>query len=252
MRAISSKQLAAFCQVLIEGARLRLYGMCLIIALSFLVVARTTENAAGWVELYLPVVGATMLVISLAGAELQILINRQRQLHLDREQKNKESELIACNRQRTFNHIWQTLTDSPRGGAIEQDVIESLVDLFSADLVAVWSGKESSVGYHLAGAHHLSLEQADRLNKIGQVAPCFSQLKERGRQCCITDFHKQTAPALAWFCHDHDLSYAVFSPVQVRQEIVGVLGIFYQQRQNLSAKKLEEMQAAANLLLCAL
>jgi hypothetical protein len=235
-----------------QSSRPRLYGMCLVITLSFLVVGRITDNATGWVEIYLPLAGATMLVISLAGAEFQLYLDRHHQEQLERAEQLKQSDRSACERQRTFNRLWQVLADTPAGCTMQEETMTELVDLFAADMVAVWSARGAPAGYRLAGAHPLNRDATDRLSKIGQVAPCFDRLKDEGCQLQITDFRQQTAPALAWFCDDQHLHHAVFNPVMVRQELVGVLAFFYRDEPLLTTKRAEEMQAAANLFLCAL
>ena len=232
-------------------SRGRLYGMCLVIALSFMLIAHLTNDAHAWVQLYLPLAGVAMMILSMSAAEFHLYVERlgvERQLHAEQQEHVEQS---ATERQRIFNQLWQDLADT-RGQDIPPNILADLSQLFAADLTGFWMAEDRESRFRLRGAHQITSADYERLDKIGQVAPCFEKLQERPGQLRVTDFRKQTAPALEWFCTDLGLVTAVFNPVMVRQELVGVLAFFYKGKPELSSKESEEMQSAANLFLCAL
>src|SRR5436190_15894731 len=91
--------------------RFRLYGLSMVVALAFMLLGRLSNASAPLVQMYLPLVGATMLVITLAGAEwtlfLQNLATERRQ-ELAQQERAEES---ATERQHAFNSLWQALAD---------------------------------------------------------------------------------------------------------------------------------------------
>src|SRR5438034_2992852 len=141
--------------------RLRYYGFGAVVALALMLLGRSMGEAEGLAEVYLPFVGATLLVMALAGVEYHLYVQRvgaeqERQLA-----KREEAELQAIERQRSFNNIWQDLANS-RGSGLPVAILTELSKLFSADLVAVWSVDQVG-SFHLAAAHPLATDGAVRL-----------------------------------------------------------------------------------------
>jgi len=230
--------------------RLRYYGFCAVVALAFMLMGRCTDDFDGWAEVYLPFIGATMLVICLAGVECHLFLRRigaERASHLA---SREEAELRAIERQRAFNRMWQELADSRGSGAIPVTVLTELVELFSADLVAAWSG-DTAGGFHLAGAYPLTIDGAVRLDRVAQMSPCFERLRETQRVMSVSNPKQETTKAFAWFCEENALHHTVLCPVLVRRDLVGVLVFFFREKPQVTSKVAEEMQAAANLFLCA-
>jgi GAF domain len=230
--------------------RLRYYGFCTVVALAFMIMGQRTDDFDGWAQVYLPSIGATVLVIGLAGVEYHLFLRR---VSAERESQlatREEAELQAIERQRTFNRIWQDLADCRGSGGIPVTVLTELVRLFSADLVAAWSS-DNVGGFHLAGAHPLANDGAVRLDKVAQMSPCFERLREKQRVVCVSNLDQETTRAFAWFCEENGLPHAILCPVLVRRDLVGVLVFFYREKPQVTSKVTEEMQAAANLFLCA-
>ena len=230
--------------------RLRYYGFCAVVALACMLMGRCTDDFDGWAEVYLPFVGATMLVICLAGVECHLFLRRIGAERAQQVASHEQAELQATERQRSFNRMWQELADCRGSGAVPATVLAELVSLFSADLVAAWAS-DMAGGFHLVGAHPLTIDGAVRLDKVAQVSPCFERLREAQRLMLASNPKQETTKAFAWFCEENNLHQAVLCPVLVRRDLVGVLVFFYGEKPQFNSRILEEMQSAANLFLCA-
>jgi len=68
--------------------------------------------------MYLPLVGPSMLMLCLAGAEFTLYLQRLTVERRSEEAKRKLDEQQALERQRSFNHIWQDLADSRGSSAV--------------------------------------------------------------------------------------------------------------------------------------
>ncbi len=201
--------------------------------------------------MYLPLAGASMLTLCLAGAEFTIYLQRVALQHRARQAEYDRLEGQAVERQRTFNQIWQQLADSRGESIVPESVLKELTALFSADLVAAWESDKAG-SFHLSGAYPVANDGAVRLDKVAHMSPCFEGLRNSQTQLRTTDITKQTSKALAWFCEENGFQQIVLNPVLVRRDLVGVLAIFYKDKPAISTKLAEEMQSAANLFLCAL
>jgi transcriptional regulator with GAF, ATPase, and Fis domain len=230
--------------------RLRYYGIGAVLSLALMLLGRYMSGTEGLAEVSLPFVGATLLVISLAGIEYHLYVQRVAAEQERQRAKREEAELQAIERQRAFNSIWQALANS-RGSALPVAILTELSKLFSADLVAVWAVDQVG-SFHLTGAHPLANDGAVRLDKVAQMSPCFETVRESQQLTRVVDFEQESTKAFAWFCEENGFKEAVLTPILVRRELVGVLAFFYRENPQLSPKLAEEMQAAANLFLCAL
>ena len=233
------------------SSRRRVYGLSIIVALSFVYLGCLTNDSAAWARVHLPLVGLTMLALCVAGVECHLYLS---QVAEEREAQTVELERTGhrvLERQRAFNRLWQTLADSRGQATVPVTVLQELADLFSADLVAVWAANQEAHGFHLRGVYPFEPARAHRLNTLGFASPCFEELRAQQRQIRATDLSRQTAPSFAWFCEENALPQVVLSPVLVRHELVGVLTFFYQAAKPVPAELADEMQAAANLFLCA-
>lgn len=228
-----------------------LYGLGLIVALSFLYSAGISNENSTAMPLYLPAATGFLLVMFLAGAEYTLHQAQLVVMQATQQSARAQAELVAEERQRAFNQLWQTLADNRHAVQAPPKVLEDLTRLFSSDLVAVWAADRVG-GFHLYGASALADQQRQRLEKLSQTSPCFEVLREQQRQLCITDIPGQTTKSFAWFCEEMEYQQVVLCPVLVRQNVVGVLGFFNKQKTRMAPRQREEMQLAANLFLCAL
>jgi hypothetical protein len=230
--------------------RLRVYGIALIVALSFLVFAALMNEYHTWVPVYFPVAGLVMVMVCLTGAEFRLYTTRVAAERRAQVFELGEAERHAIARQRTFNQMWQKLADSHGQPTVPEEVLKDLADLFSSDVVAFWSADTLGKGFSLRGTHPLNLQSASRLDKIAQVSPVFDELQAHQQMIYLTDIARQSTPAMAWYCEENKFKQAILCPVLVRSEVVGVLAFFYQEQHEIPASPSEEMRAAANLFLC--
>jgi len=230
--------------------RLRVYGVAVIVALSFLVFAALMNEYHVWVQVYFPVAGLVMVMVCLAGAEFRLYTARVAVERHAQEIGFWEAERQANRRQRTFNQMWQKLADSHGQPTVPEEVLKDLAGLFGSDVVAFWSADTVGKGFSLRGTHPLNLQSATRLDKIAQVSPCFDELQAHQQMVYLTDIAHQSTPAMAWYCEENKFKQVILCPVLVRSEVVGVLAFFYQEQHEIPAVPDEEMRAAANLFLC--
>jgi hypothetical protein len=233
------------------NSRRVLYGLGCIVVLSFLYVARLTNESLPFIPIYLPLAAISMLVLFGAGVEYTLYQAQLIVAHTSQQSARERAEQITEERQRSFNQLWQLLADNRHAVEAPAEALKELTTLFSADLVAVW-GADRVGGFHLYGAGELPPEHRQRLEKVSQTSPCFEPLRQKQCQLCITDIPAQTTKSFAWFCEELGLQQVVLCPVLVRQNVVGVLGFFYRENLRLSSRLRGEMQLAANLFLCAL
>jgi hypothetical protein len=228
-----------------------LYGLGLVIALSFLYASRLTNESQSYIILCLSIATLSLLILFGAGVEYAIrqvqTIVAQATQRTTREQADQATE----DRQRAFNHIWQSLIDSRNENVVSSAVLQDLSTLFRADLVAIWSADKAD-GYMLIGTGELVQEHRMRLEKVTQTSPCFASLRKQQHVLVINDIEHQTTIPFAWFCEEMKFQQVVLCPVLVCKNVVGVLGFFYRENQCFTSQQREEMQLAANLFLCAI
>src|SRR6266849_8570867 len=61
--------------------RARLYGMALVITLSYMLMGRLNNDSDSWVQVSLPLSTASLLLLSLAGAEMYLYAQRVQRNH---------------------------------------------------------------------------------------------------------------------------------------------------------------------------
>src|SRR5437867_483138 len=210
------------------SARRRLYGLAILVTLSFLIIARSNDSQE-CASMYLPVAGMSMLMLCLAGAELTLYLQQSALERRAQAQQVEREEQNTLERQRAFNHMWQELADSRSSAAVPTSVLTELQSLFSADLVAAWAGDKMG-GFHLAGAHPAISERATRLDKVAQMSPCFEKVRQTQKLLAIANFEQDTTKAFAWFCEENGYRQVILCPVLVRRDLVGVLAFFYSEK----------------------
>src|SRR5258706_15086507 len=76
--------------------RARLYGMALVITLSYMLMGRLNNDSDSWVQVSLPLSSASLLLLSLAAAEMYIYVQRMQRhheaLHLARDREVELSQ----------------------------------------------------------------------------------------------------------------------------------------------------------------
>src|SRR5258706_2844700 len=89
--------------------RARLYGMALVITLTYLLIGRLNNDNDSWIQVRLPLSGASLLLVSLAAAETYLYIHRMQrgheELQVTRSREIELSQQLAFQRQSTLNQI---------------------------------------------------------------------------------------------------------------------------------------------------
>src|SRR5580700_2352895 len=120
--------------------RARLYGMALVITLSYMLIGRLNNDSDSWVQVSLPLSSASLLLLSLSGAETYLYVQRvqrnQEELETTRTSELELSQRMAFQRQSTLNQISRALIDKLDAARISPDVLEKIAQLFEADAVA--------------------------------------------------------------------------------------------------------------------
>jgi len=233
--------------------RLRLYGVTLIVALLYLLIGRLSSPGRDWVEVDLWLSAAAVLMFGLAGVEAYFVIQRwqerYRELQAARARERELTDRLSEQRRQILNQISLALLDQLNLRRLPRDVVEKMALLFECDVVGVWLASRDDPGFWVPrGVCGLSESAARELGAIGQGSPAFEKVLQQARQLAVTDFGRDTAPAMAAFCEREGLVAAVLTPVQCRDRVVGVIGAFYRQPREVSASLAAEMQTVANLI----
>jgi len=234
-------------------ARARLYGVTLIVALSYLLIGRLSSENQKWVQVDLPMSAAAVLALGFAAVEaffvIQRLQRRYQELQASRVREIELAERLSEQRRNILNQISRTLLDKLNLKQLSPDVIEKMALLFETDVVAAWlTDRNAPTLFVSRGVSGLADTAAKELGAIGHASPCFEKVLQQSRQLTVTDFRRDTAPPLAAFCEREGLATAVFTPIVCRDAIVGIVGAFYRQPRAISAPLAGEMQTVANLI----
>src|SRR5271156_6656625 len=86
--------------------RARLYGLALVITISYVLIGWLTNDKNSWVQVSLPLSSASLLLVSLAAAETCLRVQRgqkrQVELQVARAQEIESSQRLAFQRQSTL------------------------------------------------------------------------------------------------------------------------------------------------------
>jgi signal transduction histidine kinase/ActR/RegA family two-component response regulator len=227
--------------------------MALVITLSYMLIGRLTNDNDSWVQVSLPLSSASLLLVSLAAAEACLYVQRvqksQAELQDSRAQEIELSQRLAFQRQSTLNQISRALIDKLDVARISTDVLEKIAQLFEADAVTAWlTEKNEQTRFLLKGALGFTTHNLEQLEAVDWTFPAFEQLATDVHPLVITNVAQQSPPALASVCERERVACAVLNPVVCRNEIVGLLGIFYRNPRDVSPSLIAEMQTVANIV----
>ena len=229
--------------------RARLYGMALVITLSYMLIGRLNNDSDSWVQVSLPLSSASLLLVSLAAAETYLHVQRTQRNHEELEAtRSRELELsqrLAYQRQSTLNQISRALIDKLDVAQISTEVFEKIAQLFEADVVAAWiTEKNSQAHFVLKGAFGFTAHNVEQLEAIEWSFPAFEQARQ-----LILNNPAQTGPAsLVGVCEREHIVCAALNPVVRRNELVGLIGIFYRNPRDISPSLAAEMLTVANII----
>lgn len=233
--------------------RARLYGLTLIVAMSYLLIGRLSSQDHKWVQVDLPLSTAVVLLLGIAGVEAYFVIRglqqRYHELQASRTREIKLAEQFSEQRRTILNQISRALLDKLNLKQLQPEVIEKIALLCETDVAGVWlSERHAPTLFIPRGISGIPAAAAKELGAIGHASPCFEKLLQVARQMEVTDFQRDTAPTLAAFCEREGLVAAVFTPVVCHETIVGIIAAFYRKSHPISPPLSAEMQTVANLI----
>jgi signal transduction histidine kinase/ActR/RegA family two-component response regulator len=233
--------------------RARLYGMALVITLSYMLMGRLNNDNDSWVQVNLPLSSASLLLLSLAAAEMYIYVQRvQRhndELKLARDRELELSQRLAFQRQSTLNQISRALIDKLDVSQISQDVLEKMAQLFEGDAVAAWVIEPNGTNpFVLKGSFGFTAHNFEQLHAVEWSFPPFEKMMEDPHQLIINSITPEALPGLAEACTREHIVCAAMNPIVRRKELVGLIGIFYRGAREVSPSLIAEMQTVANIV----
>ena len=233
--------------------RARLYGMALVITLSYMLIGRLNNDSDSWVQVSLPLSSASLLLISLSAAETYLYVQRVQRNHEElqaaRVREIELSQRLAFQRQSTLNQISRALIDKLNVAQISQEVLEKIAQLFEADVVAAWvTEKNGPTPFVLKGTFGFVAHSFEQLEAVDWSFPAFEQMHTDPHQLVLLNAALSAPAGLVKVCERERIACAVLSPVVRRKELVGLIGVFYRSSREISQSLAAEMQTVANIV----
>jgi signal transduction histidine kinase/CheY-like chemotaxis protein len=237
--------------------RARLYGGALVITLSYLLIGSLNNENKSWVEVDLSTSSVSVLLLGIAAAETYLYVQRmqknQEELQTDRARETELSQRMAFQRQSILSQISGALINTLDLNQMPKEVMEKVAQLFEADLVATWVTDPGAPGsFALKSVHGLTGHTREQLESVRWQFPQFHNGAEQLRQLILEEIGPDISPTLATFCQRERLVSAVLSPIISRNELAGIVGVFYRKRMSVSPSLGTEMQTVANVIAGAL
>ena len=198
--------------------RARLYGMALVITLSYMLIGRLNNDNDSWVQVSLPLSSASLLLISLAAAETYLYVQRvqrdHQELQATRVREIELSQHLAFQRQSTLNQISRALIDKLDVAQISQEVLEQIAQLLEADVVAAWvTEKNDLTHFVLKGTFGFTAHSFEQLEAADWSFPAFDHPDKDPTQIILNNLMQQAPPPLADVCERERIACAVLNPV---------------------------------------
>ena len=233
--------------------RARLYGMALVITLSYMLIGRLNNDNDSWVQVNLPVSTASLLLLSLAGAETYLYVQRiqkhQAELREIRQREIELSQRLAFQRQSTLNQISRALIDKLDVAQISQEVLEKIAQLFEADAVTAWITERNELPHFvLKCAFGFNAHNFEQLASSEWSFPSFEQTRKEPHQLILDDIAQQAPATLASVCEREGIACAVLNSIVRRDELIGLLGIFYRKPLTLAPSHTAEMMTVTHII----
>jgi signal transduction histidine kinase/CheY-like chemotaxis protein len=227
--------------------------MALVITLSYALIGRLTNNNDSWIQVSLPLSSASVLLVALAAAETYLYVQRiqktQAELEASRAQETELAHRLTVQRQSTLNQISRALIDKLDVARIPTDVLEKIAQLFEADAATAWlTEKNGQTRFLFKGAFGFTAHNLEQLEASHWTFPAFEQSTPDLQPLVIADVAQQSPPALRGLCERERVACVVLSPVVCRNDVVGLLGLFYRNPREISPSLMAEMQTVANIV----
>jgi signal transduction histidine kinase len=233
--------------------RAKLYSLAFAVTLLYLFVGRVSNDSQGWVQVDLPISSASVLVMGIAAAETFLALQRarrqQEELRAARAREIESAERCAQQRRALLNEITRTLIDRLDYNQMPAEVPEKIRKLFEADIVGVWvADKIAGPGLRLISQHGLDAAAVTQFQSLPWSFAGHADAAGRARQILVREVGDDPADMLAGLCAAQQLRVAALSPILRRDELVGLVGVFYRQPVSLSPTLTAEMQTVANII----
>jgi signal transduction histidine kinase len=191
--------------------------------------------------------------VALAAAETYLYVQRVQRNHEEfqavRAREVELSQRLAFQRQSTLNQISRALIDKLDVAQISLEVLEKIAQMFEADGIAAWvTEKNGQTHFILKGSFGFRPHGFEQLeaNDFPFSAP-ESPSKDL-RPLVFNDMARETPYSLANVCGRERFVCAVLNPVVRRNEIVGLIGVFYRNPREISQSLAAEIQTVANVI----
>jgi signal transduction histidine kinase/CheY-like chemotaxis protein len=236
--------------------RARLYATALVITLAYLVLGGEGGSEA-WAQVTLPLSSIAVLALCVTGAEACLFIQRLQKQHdeLDemRARDLEATQRLAVQRQTILNDISRALIDKLDVNQMPAEVLESITQLFAADVVVTWvRDTNGSKHFLVRGVHGLQAHNPVDVSAVPWSFPEFEGAGTKFGQIVVADFTNEVSPTMATFCEREKIHSVVFSPVMQRDELAGIVGVFYRSAMAISPSLATEMQTVANIIASAI
>jgi signal transduction histidine kinase len=234
-------------------SRSRLYLAALAITLSYLMVGQFDNESPFWARVNLPVSGLSVLLLCLAASETYLFIQQiQKQnedLQTARDCETRLSQQLAFQRQTTLNDISRALIDRVDVNEIPPEVLVNIAQLFEADIVVAWVTQHTAMReFVLRGTLGLNAHTTGDLQSLKWDFPQFDQPAKGFRQVITDDMKRVTPAMLSAFCEREKIRTLVLNPVVRRDELIGIVGVFYRKPLGIAPALAAEMQTVANII----
>jgi len=225
----------------------------LALTVSYLIIGYLSNPGKNWAEFYLPLSGASILVLGLVTAEMYLRILRLQRQHKElKDGQVSEQELsqrVAAQRQSTLNDISRALIDKLNFSQLAPEALAKVGELFEADVIATWQVDRGVSGnFTLKGAFGVDASKLGQLQRQRWAFPDFGMPPDAPRQIVVGNMPQKLTPSLAQFWADEKIDTAVLSAIVRRNDLAGVLGVFYRRRAVIAPRQAAEMQSVANIM----
>jgi signal transduction histidine kinase len=227
--------------------------MALVITLSYMLIGRLNNGNDSWVQVSLPLSSASLLLVALAAAETYLYVQRVQRNHEElqaiRAREAELSQRLAYQRQSTLNQISRALIDKLDVAQISQEVLEKIAQLFEADGIGAWvTEKNGQTLFVLKGAVGFRAHGFEQLDATDFPFSAPELPSNDSRPLVFNDMAQETPYSLANVCGRERLVCAVLNPVVRRNEVVGMIGVFYRNPREISQSLAAEIQTVANII----
>jgi len=233
--------------------RAKLYACALAVSACYFYIAKASFGATSLVEMNLSLCCLSVLLMSLAATEIYILAGRIRhhraELDAVRQREKLAQEQITAQRHHTLNQILRALLDTLNLNQIPEDVLKNIASLFAADLVAIWvTDKQKPGQFTCRGVFGLTAHKPENVTGIPWTFPQFSDQPAHTAFVSTSPATQLSSATHLTFCEKEGIQALVLNPVVRREELTGIIGVFFRHPVELPAALTEQMDTVTNAI----